>query len=125
MQPQPLIDRLQRVEGLDTAAALRNVAGSIAVLERVLTRFTAIYAHGEGVLACEQGLPSIEQLALASHSLRGACGAIGANALQVALLRFEDELRGDPDPAHHRASSRSLNEQLVRLVTELKPLVDR
>ena len=121
----PLIDRLQLVEGLDTAAALRNVGGSIAVLERVLTRFAAIYAQGEAVLACEPGLPTIDQLALASHSLRGACGAIGAHALQADLLRFEEGLRSDPDPAHHRARSRLLNEQLVRLVTQLKPQTDR
>jgi signal transduction histidine kinase/DNA-binding response OmpR family regulator/HPt (histidine-containing phosphotransfer) domain-containing protein len=115
-----LLDRLQTVEGFDVRAGLRAVGGKPATLERVLGRFVSKYAAGEAVLASGEPMPPVEALGASSHSLRGACGSIGAIALQQDLERFEGELRALPDAARHGVRCRSIHDRLLRLVQQLK-----
>jgi CheY-like chemotaxis protein/HPt (histidine-containing phosphotransfer) domain-containing protein len=115
-----LLERLLDVEGFDARAALRGVGGKAATLERVLGRFISKYATGEATLAFTHETPSIERLSAVGHSLLGACGTIGATTLQLELERFSGELRALPDAAQHLARARSINDQLVHLVRQLK-----
>jgi len=74
----PLQDRLANIEGLDVTRALVNVGGQVGVLRRVLNRFVQAYAAGAGPMDGKT-----------AHSLRGACAAIGAVELQVAVQAYE------------------------------------
>jgi two-component system, sensor histidine kinase and response regulator len=118
--PLPLLERLSGVRGLDTTAALRTVGGKVGVLERVLLRFTEVYAAGQGEWAFERETPSVARLMAITHSLRGACAAVGLQALHVELARFEQELAKEPDPLHHMQRVRALSEQLNQVIGQLK-----
>jgi CheY-like chemotaxis protein len=115
-----LLQRLRQVPGYDPEAALRSVGGHADVLARVLARFTGFYADGHDGLAGRQGAPSSEALRLISHSLRGACAAVGATALQHELLRFEQDLHALAEPAERQQRSQALQAQLLELVGHLQ-----
>ena len=120
-----LMERLAGVHGLDAAAALRGVGGQSSTLERVLTRFTELYAPREGESGFGRRSESIASLKATCHSLRGACAAIGAVALHGSLTRFDQELSLEPDPAKHMPRTRALNDELARFVSELKNALGR
>ncbi len=122
---RPLMERLAGVHGLDAAAALRGVGGQSGTLERVLTRFTELYAPREGESGFGQRIESIASLKATCHSLRGACAAIGAVALHGGLTRFDRELELERDPAKHMPRTRALNEELARFVSELRAALGR
>jgi two-component system sensor histidine kinase/response regulator len=121
----PLQDRLACIEGFDVAVALRNVGGRMPTLARVLRGFINTYAQGLPELALAPTPEVITQWQHASHSLRGACGTLGALQLSQSLRQWEDDLRSSADTGTDAdwpalsASAKQANEQLLALVGRL------
>ncbi len=115
-----LVEHLNALPGMDVAAALRRMDGQEVLLKRVLLRFTESYKLGAPVLL------DVDQAARwpsQTHSLRGACGAIGATGMQQLLQELDQALSASADLttaaplAAHLA--RGVHEALLRLVTAL------
>ena len=91
--PAPLPGRLVSVDGLDVHQLMRNLGGEVNTAERVLRGFVEQYSPGgipELLLATSDAV--VARWRPLCHSLRGACGAIGATALQSDLLELERDL---------------------------------
>ncbi len=89
----PLPHRLASVDGLDVHQLMRNLGGEISAVERVLRGFVEQYSPSgipELLLAANDAM--FARWHALCHSLRGACGAIGATALQSDLLELERDL---------------------------------
>ncbi len=80
---------LAAVDGIDAQAALRAVGGRVALLERMLRKFVEHYGGSAFSLAAPTHLDQLPALCASCHALRGACAAIGANALAGALQQLE------------------------------------
>jgi PAS domain S-box-containing protein len=82
---------LLQVPAVNAGLALRGVAGRQDTLQRLLQRFVQHY--GPGLPALLQRTDDATSTTLAwrqaAHSLQGACGAIGASALQAHARAFE------------------------------------
>jgi signal transduction histidine kinase/ActR/RegA family two-component response regulator/HPt (histidine-containing phosphotransfer) domain-containing protein len=115
-----LADRLSGVSGLDLVAALRNVGGQSGVLARVLERFIKTYAPGLPEFTRPFDPALVPAWRAASHSLRGACGALGAGALESDLLDFERRLGDAPDALQLASQAGELHERLKLLVQQLQ-----
>jgi len=116
-----LQERLGGASGIDAAAALRNVGGQPAALERVLRSFCDRYRDG-----CAELAPGALRAAwrAGSHSLRGACATIGAQQLAQDFGRFEHALERAPDDALHAATAAYLQQALVDAVRDIAAALD-
>jgi len=118
-----LLERLAAVPGLEAERALRHVGGQPAVLQKVLARFVDTYGGGAPALGWVEDGPARAQARAASHSLRGACAAIGATALAQAMADFEARLAEDAPPRDEVAelaiAGRRLHDELRALTTAL------
>jgi PAS domain S-box-containing protein len=114
-------DRLAAVQGFDLGIALKNVAGQMPALTRVLRRFVATYQHGLPELLDASG--DTQAVATrwrrACHSVRGALGTIGATALLQALTDLERDLHEPLPGASLVAAGRQVHEGLLALVARL------
>jgi CheY-like chemotaxis protein len=118
---RPALDvRLAKVPGLNAALALRGVGGRLPMLERVLQRFVATYGNGSPALDAPAGPGELEAWRQASHSLRGACTAVGATSLLLALAQFEADAASAGNLAALRARAQQLDGQLHELVATLR-----
>jgi two-component system, sensor histidine kinase and response regulator len=88
-----VLARLAAVPGLALGPAMGHLSLQPDVLQRVLGRFVDQYRLGEPRFLDTASPQTAQRWQAASHSLRGACGAIGAVELQAALRRFERALR--------------------------------
>jgi CheY-like chemotaxis protein len=111
--------RLAAVNGLDTAQALFNVGGQEAALRRVLGRFVHTYRDGEPALLQAGAADTVGRWRVACHSLRGACGSIGATLLQQHLTAFEAELGAEAATPAQVAEARVVHDELVALTTAI------
>ena len=120
-----LRDRFADVVGLDIDRALRGLRGDVHLLERVMRKFVNNYGEGEPVLLepMEAGIASA--WLAASHSLRGACSAIGAMGLERALLDFEQATAASPDDPKLGQQAHALQDGLMDLVAQLRHGLDR
>ena len=109
--------RLADVPGFDLGVALGQTGGRMSILRRVLQAFVTRYANGEPPLLDPSTLDDRRR---ATHSLRGACGTIGATALQQALSQFESQLLQAGDVTALQAQARALDQQLRGLVGHLQ-----
>ncbi|MBK6854832.1 MAG: response regulator [Burkholderiales bacterium] len=116
---------LGAVPGVDVAMALRNMGGQTKVLARVVDRFVTTYAQGVPEFGLPYGPAVLPTWRTASHSLRGACGAIGAQALAAALLDFEHLLVRGEDGHALVAKAGDLQVELSALVRQLKAALER
>nr|MBP6816164.1 response regulator [Burkholderiaceae bacterium] len=116
----PLPERLAQIEGFDPGLALRSVRGQVVVLERILVQFTTTYQAGDPAFAGPAAAEPISAWRQASHSLRGACAAVGATLMTRLIERFESELDTSRDLAALTLQARHLHDQLLRLVERLK-----
>ena len=115
--PLPADDRLAAVPGLDFGLALAQTGGRSSILRRVLRAFVKRYADGEPPLL--DGA-DVEARRRATHSLRGACGTIGASSLQQALTLFERQMEQGDDPAVLQSQAMALDRELRELVGHLQ-----
>ena len=104
------------VEGLDTAAGLRRVAGNALAYASLLRRFR----DGQGGrteelrTAMRAGdIPTAQRLA---HTLKGVAGTLGAERVQRAAASLEDALRDGAPPEEGEA-------RLAVLEAALRPLI--
>ncbi|MCB1889632.1 MAG: response regulator [Rhodocyclaceae bacterium] len=91
-------DAIDRIPGLNLAAALRRMGGDRAMLTDLLKRFQN--AHAGTLDAIEASLEQGQQdrARHLTHELRGAAGNVGAARLADALARLEQQIRaGKPD----------------------------
>ena len=103
---EPLHARLQAIDGMDVARALRGVGGQATLLRRILARFVGLYADTPARLDAES-----------AHALRGASAAVGAVHLEAALRDFERQAgAGMPADALQAESDLILDE--LRLFVE-------
>jgi len=108
--------RLAGVHGMDPALALHNIGGQMSSLARVLSSFVDTYANGAAELLNMDASGRMPRWLAASHSLRGACAAIGATELCADLTEFENAL-------HSRAREAELPVLAGRIDTRLRTLV--
>jgi signal transduction histidine kinase/DNA-binding response OmpR family regulator/HPt (histidine-containing phosphotransfer) domain-containing protein len=115
----PLLDRLAGIVGIDATQALALVGGNLSALGRVLRRFTESYRDGVRSLARAVGAGDTAAARAASHSLRGACAAIGATALTTQIQALEAGMRRKSDRAVLGAEAQRLEKELQDLVERL------
>jgi two-component system sensor histidine kinase/response regulator len=115
----PLPERLAALEGFNYAQALHNMGGRQATLERALARFVASYAQGAPELLLAPDAGTLLRWRAAAHSLRGACGTIGANRLYQSLRDFECALDAQADPHDLELQARQIHQHLGLLVDRL------
>ncbi len=117
-RPRTLEDRLLEVEGLDLSTGLRHVGGRIAILERVLARFVDTYVDGVPALARAPAAAASGWRA-ALHSLRGASGSIGAEALAGQAAALESALEATADATPLAPQAQQVQHELLSLVARL------
>ena len=113
------------IPGLITAQALLYLPGRDAVFQRVLRQFAEQYQPGmpalRSTLASQDWPGAMRHL----HSLRGACGAIGAIALSAQALALEQALQppagtvAPPDCAGLLAQADTVLAALGQLTTDI------
>jgi PAS domain S-box-containing protein len=117
--PSSLQDRLAALPGCDLDAALRNVGGQMAVLERVLPRFVNNYRGGLPALLEAPDAAGLQRWRAAVHSLRGVCATLGLVQMQEMATAFEALLDSGADVATRVARARALHESLQALAGRL------
>lgn len=95
-----LIRDLPAIPGLTLSRALIYLPGRDQIFQRLLLRFAEQYDHGFPALATALANQRWAQACALLHSLRGACGAIGATELLAQAGALEQTLGGlVDDPA--------------------------
>jgi HPt (histidine-containing phosphotransfer) domain-containing protein len=119
-----LIERLRMLEGIDVAAALRNVGGQTDFLAHVLLDFIDVYQDGDQRLALTDSKDDAQRWSQACHSLLGAALTIGATQLARSSATLEQELKAGAPASMLAARARELDRMLIdfvqRLATELE-----
>ncbi len=111
----PLGNRLASITGLDAEHALANLGQDLPMYGRLLRRFAETYAGDAAGLASRSN-PA--RWAAECHSLRGACGAIGAVALAGQAATLEQALLHG-DPATLAPGVQQLQADLASLVQQI------
>ena len=109
------------IPGLQVSQALMFLPGRLAVFVRVLSQFIEHYGQGLPGQPAALQLRRWSELGPVLHSLRGACGAIGATALGAQCRALEQCL-----PAvdgHPPDDPQALEQGLHRLQHELQALI--
>jgi CheY-like chemotaxis protein len=116
-----LRDRIASVEGIDLNAALRNVAGQMTALARVMRRFVLTYDKGLPAMLDTSGDPveRNRQWNAACHSVRGALAAIGASDLLQRIAELELALAAGGPMSVHAERGLELHERVLELVHRL------
>ncbi|WP_164962795.1 PAS domain-containing protein [Rubrivivax sp. JA1026] len=117
-------ERLGALGEIDVDAALRLVGGRPNVLQRLMRRFAEVYALGVPALVAPGGDERLAAWKCAAHSLHGACGAIGARALQAHARELEHDTASatQAEPLAERA--RELHERVRAVAAQLEALLD-
>ncbi len=111
-------DRLDQIEGLDTAAGIQRVAGKRDFYKKLVRQF----CDGDEARSVEtvKGLLDEDQREEAertAHSLKGVAGTLGANELQQRAQALETAIRGGADAAPHLDS---VQQELDRLIPVIR-----
>jgi two-component system sensor histidine kinase/response regulator len=115
------VDALLGIAGFDPAAGLRLSGLRPETYIAVLRRFMAVYAPGLPSLNALAAQNECAELKRVTHSLRGACAAVGARHLHASAEALET-LCTEPDPpsAQVAAAAAALDDELRRLVATLQ-----
>jgi CheY-like chemotaxis protein len=119
-----LPERLAAVDGLELTQAFRAVGGQADMLERIMRSFVRHHEGGIPELALPYSSDGVAVLKARCHTLRGACGIVGATRLSAELLAFERGLDSPADPSQFAERGRQLQQLLTRFVTQLKAGLD-
>jgi PAS domain S-box-containing protein len=118
--PQAEVDALAGIAGLDIARGLGLAGGQADAYLRGLRQFIVQYSRGFGEI--EQALLDdlfIEPRRMV-HSLRGACGLIGATTLHAAAGALEAGISAGEPTSELVTAARSVQQELARLVDALR-----
>ena len=116
---QEVEQRLRALPLIDVQSALRRVGNNVATLERVLRCFAGYYQRGDSALARAIETSDPAALLQAAHALAGACGSIGAVALESQARAIIDGMRAAHDPAVPWEQARQLGAGLAQLAEQL------
>ncbi|HEX5684553.1 MAG TPA: PAS domain-containing protein [Ideonella sp.] len=117
---RPLTERLNAVPTLNWRQALDNLGGSTVALERVLDGFVKAYRGGVPELLEAPSPQRIERWRALCHSLRGACGSIGAETLVQQARQLEHQLHEPFDATALADMAHGLHDELLTLVGHLQ-----
>jgi signal transduction histidine kinase/DNA-binding response OmpR family regulator/HPt (histidine-containing phosphotransfer) domain-containing protein len=112
------LDRLGRIEGLDTQAGLGRLLGRPALYLEVLQRFAIDQAGTPAALDRALAQGDAATAVRLTHTLKGLAATIGANALAGQAEALE-RVAGEP-PAQWQPRLQVLREGLEALLTELQ-----
>jgi signal transduction histidine kinase/CheY-like chemotaxis protein/HPt (histidine-containing phosphotransfer) domain-containing protein len=115
----PLAERLRDIDGFDLDRALRNAGGDLALLNVLLKSFIDSYRHGEPALLHMADADEHTRCVRACHSVRGACGTIGALQFEQQLATFEETLKTTRDVDQLLPQGQALQTALLGLVAGL------
>ncbi len=85
-----------QVPGLDTTVGLRMVGGRLAVYRRVLQRLVEHHGSDPAQLRLASLQGANDDIRRLCHGLKGAAGAVGAQALAASAARVEAGLAAQP-----------------------------
>jgi PAS domain S-box-containing protein len=111
---RPLAQRLADMPGYNYAHGLATIGGDPNKLVKILRTFIGRYSSGDAILleAAEQG--DCRAIQRASHSIRSACGSIGALAVAELARALETSAAAEPGDAESlRADAQQLGAQLA------------
>jgi two-component system sensor histidine kinase/response regulator len=118
--PRPLLERLGAIPHLNLQQALDQMGGNAPALERVLGSFVGAYGQGLPALLEEPTPASVGRWRALCHSLRGACGAIGAEFLVQRIRRLEQQLHQPFDGPTLTSLAKLLHQELIALAGQLQ-----
>ncbi|OYY61516.1 MAG: hypothetical protein B7Y51_10020 [Burkholderiales bacterium 28-67-8] len=121
----PLSARLEAIDGYDLAAGIRHVGGKLSSLSPVLRQFVSAHRAGEPAFLSPNMPDAVKLWSERCHSIRGACGLIGATGLQAQLAVFERQLAACGDAQALECQARQLHEDLVALAGRLEDALER
>jgi two-component system, sensor histidine kinase and response regulator len=115
-----LVERLAGLEGLDVTVGLKHTGGRLDVYERVLRRFSDRYRAGHAGLGQPAAVDPLNAWKASSHSARGACATVGANALARGLEVFEEAIDAGRAIDQLSESARTLDAALKDFAVNLQ-----
>jgi CheY-like chemotaxis protein len=115
LEGSDMVDALAAVPGLDLAQGLRQVNGRMETLRRALRQLVRVYAAGAPSLATQAPGWRMD-----AHSVRGACGTVGAMDLHGLLERLEGLGDGEAQAAERLALGRQADAELQALIAQLR-----
>ena len=116
--PRPLEERLAQIDGYSLEQGLTAVGARLDALVRLLRTFISRYRNGDAALLSALNAGDRRAVAQASHSVRGACAAVGATTAAALAQTLEADLApGSPEPMDTALSVavRRLNDELTRV----------
>ncbi len=122
---EPLEDHLARIPEMDLPLALKGIGGNMVAFTRVLKRFSARYVGGSPELMNSAPPDRTQRWLTVAHSLRGACGAVGATPLENRLRDLEARLKrtgGDDDLC--LAAAQAINAELMQLARAIQDALE-
>jgi len=119
-----LVEKLQQIKGFSLKLALNQVDSDEHLLAKVLMTFVNAYRRGDQSFLAAHADNNVAKLRERSHSLRGACSAIGATQLEGQLFDLETTLKTSVDTMPVADQARLIHENLIVLVEQLGKALD-
>ena len=106
---------LERLDGLDTDAALRRLDGQTATYQKILRKFLAGYGGYAADIREAAAHGRFEDATRLAHTLKGIAGNVGATRLQEIAAELEHRFRSAPTDANVEALD-ALTAELLRII---------
>jgi two-component system sensor histidine kinase/response regulator len=119
MDLPPAGERLAAITQIDLPVALARIGGRLDTLERILQGFASTYSEGARDFLDTSSPDRLQRWRSTAHSLRGACGAIGATELVAQLRKFESSLQAEGDAAC-ADMARNIHSDLMHLAGQIE-----
>ena len=123
IERQPMVARLSTVPGMDPTRGMKLFAGNANAYARVMRRFLATYAQDVPQIALAVASRSAAELSAAMHSVRGACGSVGAIELEAEAAALEALAKRSPWTPDMVDRARDLQQRLSRTVDRIKAVL--
>jgi CheY-like chemotaxis protein/HPt (histidine-containing phosphotransfer) domain-containing protein len=115
--------RLEAIGGFDVGRGLQLFDGRTEIYLRVLRQFATTYADGMPQIDQALAADSINDLAAAGHSLRGASGSIGATRLEEHAGALEQYGKRASVTADVAAAAVALQAVLIETTSKMREVV--
>jgi HPt (histidine-containing phosphotransfer) domain-containing protein len=118
-----VLERLARIDGLDTASGLVFVAGDLNIYCELLATFANQYAAGLAEIDLALAASSSSRLSAACHGLRSAAAWIGAERLEELAGVIETKALGGEITAETARSAVTLQSVLIETAGEIRDVL--